>query len=201
MAFCFGAGACAIIRGVMPINGKTADQLREEFYARLRESGEAQARFEEDMRRQWKKITGEWGRFTNDEGGMVEYEGVAALRELTEIGGMPIVGVSSALSAAKKRREYDGVIYCPKALVLLEFKRRLSRADVRKFIDEQLARFPLDFPDLLNGKTLYGAVAGAAVEDDAQALAEKRGLFTIRIPASRKVEILNARARPQKTAK
>ena len=116
----------------MPVNGKTADRMRDEFYEALRREREerneafrqereerlaASRRFEEEMRRrqierdaEWKKITGEWGRFNNDEGGMVEYEGVSALRDLPEIGGMRIAAVFPAPPPAKKgariRRDY-----------------------------------------------------------------------------------------------
>ena len=207
----------------MPINGKTADQMREEFYEALRrereerdaafreeraERLEAGRRFEEEMRqrqierdRDWKKITGEWGRFNNDEGGMVEYEGVAALRDLPEIGGMPVEEVVHSLKLAKKGREYDGVLRCPRAVVLLEFKRRLTCEHVRKFMREQLPGFRRDFPDLVAGKTLYGAVAGATLSDATRTLARKNGLFAIRLPANRRAEILNDKARPQGAGK
>ena len=184
-------GGLGIILGVMSVNGKTADQMREEFYAALRQNQAAQLRFEEEMRAEWKKITGEWGRFANGEGGMVEYEGITALRDLNEIGGMPVTEVVEHLKLAKKRREYDGLIQCPNAVVLLEFKRRLTRESVQKFLDKQLREFPQDFAGLINGKKLYGAVVGAAVDDDAKQLAEDNGLFAIRIPANRRAEVLN----------
>ena len=243
----------------MPTNGKTADQMRAEFYEALRqeraERHEAARRFEEEMRRrqverdrdwkrvtgemrqrqaerdrdwkrvtgemrqrqverdrehaewkerqaerdrEWKRITGEWGRFTNDEGGMVEYEGVAALRQLKEIGGMPVTAVSSGFSVTKKGREYDGVIFCPKAMVLLEFKRRLTRAAVQKFLDDQMFDFTREYAEFANGHPLYGAVAGASVDAAAVKLAEKNGLFVIRLPANRRAEVVNDKARPQR---
>ena len=222
----------------MPTNGKTADEIRAEFYEELRrdraereaesrrfreEQVEASRRFNEDMRksreewearmnrehaewkaqkeerdREWNRITGEWGRFNNDEGGMVEREGVAALRRLTEIGGMPVEVVSTVgIFATKKGREYDCFIVCPDAVILVEFKRRLTREHVRKFVDEQLPQFPLDLASLINGKRVYGAVAGVMVDDDAKALAAENGLFAIRLPANRDVEMLNNTARPR----
>ena len=128
---------------------------------------------------------------------MVEYEGVAALRDLPEIGGMPVEEVVHSLKLAKKGREYDGVLRCPRAVVLLEFKRRLTCEHVRKFMREQLPGFRRDFPDLVAGKTLYGAVAGATLSDATQSLARKNGLFAIRLPANRRAEVLNDKARPQ----
>ena len=227
----------------MPVNGKTAEQMREEFYESLRREKEAREewsrqreeeyrrdkeareewsrkREEEhrrakeemaDMRREfrerarerdkeWKRITSEWGRFTNDEGGMVEYEGVAALRDLPEIGGMPVRGIARSFSTGRKSREYDGVIYCEDAMVLLECKRRVTLEHVRKFLDEQLPEFIRDFSPVANGHALYGAVVGAMIDDDARKLAEENGLFAIRIPANRRVEVLNtANARPLTT--
>ena len=203
----------------MPVNGKTADQMRDEFYEALRREREerneafrqereerlaASRRFEEEMRRrqierdaEWKKITGEWGRFNNDEGGMVEYEGVSALRDLAEIGGMRVAAVLPTPPPVKKGREYDGIIFCPAALVLLEFKRRLTADAARRFMEEQLPEFRRDFRRLLCDKTLYGAVAGATVDDDVRALAEENGIFVIRIPANRLVEMVNDNGRPQ----
>ena len=211
----------------MPTNGKTADEIRAEFYEELRrDRAEREAesrRFREDMRksreewearmnrehaewkaqkeerdREWNRITGEWGRFNNDEGGMVEREGVAALEKLTEIGGMPIeVILPAGAIATKKGREYDGFIVCPDAIVLVEFKRRLTGKHVRKFVDEQLPQFLLDLVSLINGKRVYGAVAGVMVDDDAKALAAENGLFAIRLPANRDVEMLNNTASPR----
>ena len=230
----------------MAVNGKTAEQMREEFYEALRlerEAREARSReyearaeararaqeeeyrrekeareesqrlFEERMEReirlfkeqsrerdeQWKRITSEWGRFTNDEGGMVEYEGVAALRDLPEVGGMRVIDVMNPLQFSRKGREYDGVIICPQALVLLEYKRRVTREHVRKFVDEQLPAFIRDVSLMSNGQAFYGAVVGALIDEDARELAEENGLFAIRIPANRRAEVLNAEhARPLK---
>ena len=131
---------------------------------------------------------------------MVEYEGVAALRDLPEIGGMPVYGVARAFSTRKKGREYDGVIYCRNAMVLLEFKRRLTGEHVRKFLDSQLPEFIRDFLPVANGHALYGAVVGAVIDDDARKLAEENGLFAIRIPANRRAEILLDQARPLKAS-
>ena len=193
----------------MPINGKTADQMREEFYEALRRERaereeshrrweERHEKYEEDLRRKWDRISGEWGSFTNDEGGMVEYEGVAALRNLSEIGGMPIKDIIHLLQVGRKRREYDGLIRCPEAgaVVLVEFKRRLTVDAVRKFLDEQLPAFLRDFPEIVGDGKIYGAVAGATVDDDAQKLAEENGLFAIRLPANRQTVILNDKACP-----
>ena len=170
----------------------------EEWEARMdRERAEWNAQ-KEKRDREWDRITGEWGRFNNDEGGMVEYEGIAALRRLTEIGGMPIEVVSTVgIFATKKGREYDCFIVCPDAVILVEFKRRLTREHVRKFLDEQLPQFPLDLAILINSKRVYGAVAGVMVDDDAKALAAENGLFAIRLPANRDVEMLNNTARPR----
>ena len=185
-------------------------EAREEEYRREREAREEEHRRARkemaDMRRefrerarerdeQWKRITGEWGSFTNDEGGMVEYEGVAALKDLPEIGGMPVDEVVPSLKLTKKGREYDGYIQCPKAVVLLEFKRRLTRESVQKFLDVQLSGFLRDFSGLLNGHAYYGAVVGATIDPDAEKLARESGLFVIRIPANRRVEVVNNQAR------
>ena len=148
-------------------------EAREDSYRRERE---ARRQFEEDMRRKWDRISNEWGNFTNDEGGMVEYEGVAAMRDLPEIGGMPIKDIIRLLQVGRKRREYDGLIRCPEAgaVVLVEFKRRLTVGAVQKFLDDQLPAFLRDFPEMVGDGKVYGAVAGATVDDDAQKLAEEK---------------------------
>ena len=188
-----------IILGVMSVNGKTADQMREEFYAALRQERAerlvATQRLAEEMRerdQQWKKITGECE--TAEE----EQEGVADLGKLDKIGGMPVIEVYHPLKFAKQGqdwREYAGFIQCPDAIVLLEFKRRLTHESVQKFLDKQLREFPRDvaglFGKMFEDKTLYGAVVGVAVDDDAKQLAEDNGLFAIRIPANRRAEMLN----------
>ena len=181
-----------IILSVMSVNGKTADQMREEFYAALRQNQAAQLRFEEEMRAEWKKITGECE--TAEE----EQEGVAALGKLDKIGGMPVIEVYHPLKFAKQGqdwREYAGFIQCPDAIVLLEFRRRLTHESVQKFLDKQLREFSQDvaglFGKMFEDKTLYGAVVGVAVDDDAKQLAEDNGLFAIRIPANRRAEALN----------
>ena len=199
---------------------KTADQLRDEFYESLRREREgreesyrrerearedsyrrereARRQFEEDMRRKWDRISNEWGNFTNDEGGMVEYEGVAAFRDMTEIGGMPIDDIVYPMQLGRKQREYDGLVLCPEAgaVVLVEFKRRLTVGAVRKFLDEQLPAFLRDFPGMVGDGKLYGAVVGATVDAAARKLAEENGLFAIRLPANRRTVILNDKAHP-----
>ena len=182
-----------IILCVMPVNGKTADQMREEFYAALRQNQAAQLRFEEEMRAEWKRITGEC------ETAETEQEGVTALGKLDKIGGMPVIEVYHPLKFAKQGqdwREYAGFIQCPDAIVLLEFKQRLTRESVQKFLGKQLREFSQDiaglFGKMFEDKTLYGAVVGATVDNDAKQLAEDNGIFVIRLPANRQAEVLSS---------
>ena len=182
-----------IILGVMPVNGKTADQMREEFYAALRQNQAAQLRFEEEMRAEWKRITSEC------ETAETEQEGVTALGKLDKIGGMPVIEVYHPLKFAKQGqdwREYAGFIQCPDAIVLLEFKQRLTRESVQKFLGKQLREFSQDiaglFGKMFEDKTLYGAVVGATVDNDAKQLAEDNGIFVIRLPANRQAEVLSS---------
>ena len=212
-----GRGGMGYNSGAMSMDGKTEHQLRMEFYESLRlereeayrrareereemyrVENEKRERFEEEMRRRWDRVAGEWGSFTNDEGGMVEYEGVAAFRDMAEIGGMPIDDIVYPLQLGKKQREYDGLIRCPEAgaVVLVEFKRRLTVGAVRKFVDEQLPAFLRDFPGMVGDGKLYGAVVGASVDAAARKLAEENGLFAVRLPANRRTVVLNDKARP-----
>ena len=182
--------------------------MREEFYEALRRERaereesyrrerEAREEYEERMRLKWERISNEWGNFTNDEGGMLEYEGIEAMRHLTEIGGMPIGDIIHLLQYSRKEREYDGLIRCPEAnaVVLVEFKRRLTAGAVRKFLDEQLPAFLRDFPGMVGDNKFYGAVAGATVDAAAQKLAAENGLFAIRLPANRRTVVLNDKVR------
>ena len=63
--------------------------------------------------------------------------------------------------------------------VVGEVKIRLQRDDVLKFVGV-LGEFRDDFPDHAR-ETVYGVVAGETVDDDAAALARKRGFFVLRM--------------------
>ena len=176
-------------------------RFREEQEAYARESRAEWA----EIRKEWKTVTGEWGNFTNGEGAMVEEEGVPALRKLESIGGMPILSCNREVSVGRKQREYDGMLVCPKALVLLEFKRHFTLAHAEKFVAEQIPAFVRDYAPALkgvmNGHAVYGAIVGARVDAAARKFAEKSGLFVIRVPANRGAEIVIDTARPQVNGK
>ena len=63
--------------------------------------------------------------------------------------------------------------------VVGEVKIRVQRDDVHKFADK-LRDFREDFPDHAR-ETVYGVVAGETVDDDAAAIARKRGFFVLRM--------------------
>ncbi|NEW84632.1 MAG: hypothetical protein GZ094_20005 [Mariniphaga sp.] len=68
---------------------------------------------------------------------------------------------------------------------------RLSSEDVKEHL-ERLKKIQLVQPDRINlhGVTLYGAVAGMIVENDADRYAYKQGLFVLRQKGNL-VEIIN----------
>ena len=76
-------------------------------------------------------------------------------------------------------RELDILGLNGSVAVVGEVKIRLQRGDVHKFAD-QLRDFREDFPDHAR-ETVYGVVAGETVDDDAAALARKRGFFVLRM--------------------
>ena len=76
-------------------------------------------------------------------------------------------------------REVDILGLNGSVAVVGEVKIRLERGDVHKFAD-QLRDFREDFPDHAR-ETVYGVVAGETVDDDAAALARKRGFFVLRM--------------------
>ena len=127
---------------------------------------------------------------------MVEYAAVDALQYLSEIGGMPVEGAFMPLPFHRKGRECYGFLVCPDAVVMLEFKRRLTCGNVREFLDRQLPEFRRLLSITPGSCALYAALASATMDDDAAALAEENGLFTIRISEKRKAVVVNDNGRP-----
>ena len=76
-------------------------------------------------------------------------------------------------------REVDILGLNGSVAVVGEVKIRLQRDDVLKFVGV-LGEFRDDFPDHAR-ETVYGVVAGETVDDDAAALARKRGFFVLRM--------------------
>ena len=195
----------------MSVNEKTADQLRDEFYEALRRSEERQKRvIREEMRAEFARREEEARRKSMEEQERLAEESrrelaradggfFAALDELDAIGGMPVEEIVHPLKLMNRdeRREYAGIIQCPDAVVLLEYERRLTRAAVRKFLDERLPGFPRDFPGMVRDRAFYGLVSGEVIDAAAERLAKDNGLFVLRIPANRRVEVLNNEAQPR----
>ena len=76
-------------------------------------------------------------------------------------------------------RELDILGLNGSVAVVGEVKIRLQRDDVLKFVGV-LGEFRDDFPEHAR-ETVYGVVAGETVDDDAAALARKRGFFVLRM--------------------
>ena len=91
----------------------------------------------------------------------------------------------------KKYYEIDLLLINTQIAVAVEVKSSLSVDDVKEHL-ERLEKIQKVQPERINmaGATLYGAVAGIIVENDADKFAYKQGLFVLRQKGSI-VEIMN----------
>ena len=78
-------------------------------------------------------------------------------------------------------------------ILVFEIIRKLRLEDVREFLDERLPQFVGEFPGLVRGRKVYGALAFQLDADDgkAVALARENGLMLVRINSRRRIEVLN----------
>ena len=182
---------------------KFADKLRAEFFdalARERAEREDGYRKEAAERRKFSaEMRSRLGGFTNNEGKILEGDTIHALGQLRTVGDLPVKAVFPSMQLPGKKREYDGMLYCPEAgaVVLLEIKRHFAVGDVRKFVVKQMPDFRRDFPDLINGAAVYGAIVGSLLDDAARDLAEEKGLFVLHVGTNRRVEVVSAPSLPR----
>ena len=213
-----------------PLPKKSGDQLRKEFFdalardraehkariraeaeareksaaehdARLRKEAEEREKSAAEFDRQMAAIRSDFGGFTTNEGKILEGDTIHTLDGLKTLGDLQVTGVLSSMRASKKKREYDGALQCSDGVVLLEIKRHFAVGDVHKFVAEQMRDFPKDFPRIVKGGPLYGAIVASLLDKDARALAEKEGIFVLHVGTNRRVKVVSASAVPRPTSR
>ena len=129
------------------------------------------------------------GDYMRNTGRILERDVMAKIKRDRGIG--PVKG--KVYEGLKKEGEYDGAVINGRETVVLEIKRNLKLGDVRKFLDKQIPRFVRDFPDLTDGRKVYGAVAFQLDADDGKAvkLARENGLMLVQINSRRGIKVLN----------
>ena len=174
----------------IPTSKKTADQLRQEFYAGLNREAEERQKSAAEFDRRMQAIEDQWGGFSNAEGESLEDDAILVIGRLQTLGGMRVVDMSPNLQKQRGEMQYDGLLECKGGVVLVEVKHRVRVSDVRKFVEKQMPGFRRDFPGMINGGKFYGAVAGLVVNAAARKLAEKEGLFVLKVGSKRRVKVL-----------
>ena len=163
---------------------------RAEREAGYRKEAEERKKSAAEFDRRMAALHSEWGGFTNTEGEVLEGDTIHALDDLKILGGLQLTGVTGNMTLGPDKNQYDGLLLGPKQLVLVEVKHCLRVSDVRKFVAVQMPRFRLDYSDQMNGKPLYGALVGSVVHKSARELAEKEGLFVLKVGSKRRVQVL-----------
>ena len=169
-----------------------AQRREAEAKAEAERRAEYVARSEKEMaelRRGLASVNKSTGDFARNTGRILERDVMAKIKRDRGIG--PVKG--KVYEGLKKEGEYDGAVINGREAVVLEIKRNLRLDDVRKFLDKRIPRFVRDFPDLTDGRKVYGAVAFQLDADDgkAVALARENGLMLVRINSRRRIEVLN----------
>ena len=188
----------------------TVEELRAEFWASIAEErrlraesakrreaedrrrAEYVARSEKEMaelRRGLASLNKSTGDYVRNSGHILERDVMDKIKRDKGVG--PVKG--KVLGPLKKEGEYDGAVINGRETVVLEIKRNLKLGDVRKFLDKQIPRFVRDFPDLTDGRKVYGAVAFQLDADDGKAvkLARENGLMLVQINSRRGIKVLN----------
>ena len=161
-----------------------------EHDARLRKEAEAREKSAAEHDRQMAAIRSDFGGFTNTEGEALEDDTIHALDDLKILGDLQLTGVTGNMTLGPEKNQYDGLLLGPKQLVLVEVKHCVRVSDVRKFAGVQMPRFRRDYSAHINGKPLYGALVGLVVNPAARKLAEKEGLFVLKVGSKRRVKVL-----------
>ena len=145
-----------------------------------------------DMRRLRLTVEGigkRTGDFMENTGRILEQDVLDKMRRGRGLG--PVKG--KVLGPLKKEGEYDGVVVNGKATLVLEVKRNLLLKDVREFLRRRLPRFAREFPDLTEGRQVYGALAFELEGDQGKAaeLARDNGLLLVRVGNGKRMKVLN----------
>ena len=158
------------------------DRRRAEYVARSEKEMAA-------LRRNIDGIGKNSGDYMRNSGHILERDVMDKIKRDRGIG--PVKG--KVYEGLKKEGEYDGAVINGRETVVLEIKRNLKLGDVRKFLDKQIPRFVRDFPDLTDGRKVYGAVAFQLDADDGKAvkLARENGLMLVQINSRRGIKVLN----------
>ena len=141
----------------------------------------------EEFHKQIGEITGTWGKFVSE---MVRQK----IIELFQTKGIQMkVSVQSVKGFTGNRIDYevDLVLMNTDIAVIVEIKSTLRPKDVDEHI-ERMEKIKLIPPKIINlsGLTLYGAVAGMIIENNADRYAYQKVFFVIRQKGSI-VEIVN----------
>lgn len=156
------------------------DRQAKEFHQRLLES-------EKSLEKRLGELAGTWGKFVAE---MVKPK----IIELFKARGISIQTTLQnveGLNNDEKYYEIDLLLINSEVAVAVEIKSSLSVEDVKDHL-ERLDKIRKVQPKRINlsGVTLYGAVAGMIVENDADRYAYKKGLFVLRQKGNI-VEIVN----------
>ena len=174
------------------------DRQAKEFHQRLLESDKSMEKSRKELDESLKKsraefdkrlgeLAGTWGKFVAE---MVKPK----IIELFKDRGIQIrTTLQNVAGFVDNERYYeiDLLLINSEIAVAVEIKSSLSVADVKEHL-ERLNKIQKVQPERINlkGVTLYGAVAGMIVENDADRYAYKHGLFVLRQKGNL-VEIIN----------
>ena len=141
------------------------------------------------LRRSMEGLNKRAGNFMENTGRILEREVVEKMKRKGGIG--PVKG--EVYGQLKKRGEYDGAVVNGEAALVLEVKRALLVKDVQEFLHHRLPRFVEEFPDLAEGRKVYGALAFELEGDEGKAakLARENGLLLVQVGARKKMTVLN----------
>ncbi len=163
------------------------EKSRMEFDEILKRSQRESEKSRKDFNKRLGEVTGVWGKFVAE---MVKPRIIKMFKDkgiMIRTALQNVVG----LIGDKKYYEIDLLLINSQIAVAVEVKSSLSVDDVKEHLD-RLEKIQKVQPERINmaGATLYGAVAGIIVENDADKYAYKHGLFVLRQKGSI-VQIMN----------
>ena len=163
------------------------EKSRMEFDEILKRSQKESEKSRKDFNKRLGEVTGVWGKFVAE---MVKPRIIKMFKDkgiMIRTALQNVVG----LIGDKKYYEIDLLLINSQIAVAVEVKSSLSVDDVKEHLD-RLEKIQKVQPERINmaSATLYGAVAGIIVENDADKYAYKHGLFVLRQKGSI-VQIMN----------
>ena len=163
------------------------EKSRFEFDEILKRSQKESEKSRKDFNKRLGEVTGVWGKFVAE---MVKPRIIKMFKDkgiMIRTALQNVVG----LIGDKKYYEIDLLLINTQIAVAVEVKSSLSVTDVKEHL-ERLEKIQKVQPERINmtGATLYGAVAGIIVENDADVFAYRQGLFVLRQKGNI-VEIMN----------